>query len=424
VTERFAPGSLGAAAGPMAILAGFRLAETAQFVVTASPAVGHRADADPRRHARRVRRAGSTRLRPLGLAACALAAVALAEYLTTYSDPTYGVLLHVALLFGFLTAGAYASDTRVQAFFLALTAAPLIRIVSLGMPLGEVPQPFWYVLTGTPLFFAVFLTARSLGIGRRALSLTLPWRTIPFQLLVALSGAVLGIVEYQILRPVPMVGVSSLPVLAGAAGILIVFTGFMEELVFRGLVQGVAGRWLGAKTGVLVASALFAILHTGWRSPVDMLFVFGVALYFGTVVRLTGSLFGVSLAHGAINIVLFIALPLLLTPQLAPRVFQPTAPPPLAPAVSGDKAHGGFLWTQPVELQWAGPSRAKYQLQVTYVSGFRPRPDVGYTLSRSMRATALEFRVLRPGTYTWRIRERYLGTWLPYTPAQRFRIVR
>ena len=61
--------------------------------------------------------------------------------------------------------------------------------------------------------------------------------------------------------------------------------------------------------GLLYVALLFAVLHIGYRSVLDVVFVFGVALLFGWVAEATWSLLGVTLAHGVTNIVLFLIMP-------------------------------------------------------------------------------------------------------------------
>ena len=59
----------------------------------------------------------------------------------------------------------------------------------------------------------------------------------------------------------------------------------------------------------------------GFLSWIDVTFVFIVALFFGWVVKKTGSLLGVTLSHGITNIVLYLvasALVNLLPQQLLP----------------------------------------------------------------------------------------------------------
>jgi len=66
---------------------------------------------------------------------------------------------------------------------------------------------------------------------------------------------------------------------------------------------------------------VFSILHFGYRSPLDILLVFVVAVLFGYAALRTGSILGISLAHGLTNISLFLIFPLLVykpIPQIVP----------------------------------------------------------------------------------------------------------
>jgi membrane protease YdiL (CAAX protease family) len=92
---------------------------------------------------------------------------------------------------------------------------------------------------------------------------------------------------------------------------LLVCTGFVEELIFRGVMQhsaeGMFGWW-----GIIYVSFLFGIFHLIHNSWMDVVLVFGIALFFGWVVKKTGSLLGVTLSHGIANIALYLVIPLFL----------------------------------------------------------------------------------------------------------------
>jgi len=103
--------------------------------------------------------------------------------------------------------------------------------------------------------------------------------------------------------------VLSLPDVFLPALILLVCTGFTEEFIFRGIMQKAASDLLGQKTALVLISFFFAILHITHLSAVDVVFVFGVAVFFSAVVWRTGSLIGVTLAHGLTNIALYLILP-------------------------------------------------------------------------------------------------------------------
>ena len=93
--------------------------------------------------------------------------------------------------------------------------------------------------------------------------------------------------------------------------ILIVFTGVLEEIIFRGIIQQASLATYG-RFGIFFVAVLFAILHIGWGSLLDVVFVFGVALVFGIVTQRTGSLLGVTISHSLTNICLFLIFPFLL----------------------------------------------------------------------------------------------------------------
>lgn len=247
------------------------------------------------------------------LAAAYLVALAVAELVTTLVSPVGGVVIHLAILGSLLVQAARATTSRERNFFSTLMLCPLIRIVSMGMPLGSLPQIWWYALTALPLLAAAGVLLHSLPLAPASVGLRLPeLRDWPLTLAVAASGAGLGWIEYQILpTSTPLAPSLAIGALILPSVILLIGTGLMEEVVFRGLLQTMATELLGVWPGIIYVSLLFATLHTGHRSLLDVLFVFPVAIYFSLVVRRTGTLVGVSLAHGLTNIMLFIVLPLL-----------------------------------------------------------------------------------------------------------------
>ena len=56
---------------------------------------------------------------------------------------------------------------------------------------------------------------------------------------------------------------------------------------------------------LLFASLLFALMHIGWHSVLDVGYVFLVGVFLAAAVHRTGSILGTSLAHGLANTMLF-----------------------------------------------------------------------------------------------------------------------
>lgn len=245
----------------------------------------------------------------LTLAALAfLAGVILAELLTTFTDPRLGLAVHCLLLAALLLASTRTHRRGAWAFLVSLAFGPLIRILSLSLPLTHFPLLYWYLITSLPLFAAVWVAGRSLGYSWRRLGLNL--RTWPFQLIVGLTGLAFGAGEYYILRPEPLASALVWQEFWPAALILLVCTGLLEEMIFRGLLQRSAGVTLG-RWGMPYVAMLFAVLHLGYQSLVDVAFVLIVGLFFGWIVARTRSLLGVTLAHGLTNVMLFLIMPFL-----------------------------------------------------------------------------------------------------------------
>ena len=258
-------------------------------------------------------------LSPVRIALGYLTALAVAELLTALIEPRVGLVLHGVLLVILLLHTALTWEHPSHGLLLSLAFAPLIRLLSLSLPLAGVPLVYWYFITSVPLSIAAVIILRTLDFSWAGIGINL--RAFPVQLLVGLTGLAFGYIEYQILEPEPLAKAFTWEQLWVPVLILFISTGFVEELIFRGVMQRAATEALG-RFGLLYVAVLFAVLHVGYKSLLDVLFVLGVALFFGWVVAKTGSILGVTLSHGLTNIMLFLVVPLL-------PVFNP-APAPLA----------------------------------------------------------------------------------------------
>ncbi len=248
----------------------------------------------------------------LGLPIAILGALALAEYITASIDVRPGLILHALILVALVILGAQAEVGARRELCWSLTLAPMIRIGSLALPLGQLPLLSWYPLIGVPIFTAAFYTAYRLGYTRAQLGLGFRFRDIPVQMAMLPLGMVLGIGEYLIFRPAPIAQRFTLEEIWLPAVILLLFTGLEEELIFRGIMQRASLRAMG-RWGLIYLNLIFAVLHIGYQTFLDVVFVFLVGLMFSLFVLRTKTIWGVTIAHGGVNVVLF-----LLFPYLAP----------------------------------------------------------------------------------------------------------
>jgi membrane protease YdiL (CAAX protease family) len=243
--------------------------------------------------------------------------ISLSEYLsTTLKTVQIGLVGHGLALLALLLMAAFLEDPKGRRIYLTLAFAPLIRLVSLSLPLGQLPMMYWYLLVGVPITFAVVMVARYGGFKPKEIGLTgNHWF---LQVLFGLAGIGLGYVEYLILRPGPLVEAMTFSQMWLPALILIVFTGILEEVIFRGMMQTAFAEKLGRWLGLVLISILFAVLHLGYQSLLDVVFVFAVAILFGVFTELTGSILGVSIAHGLTNVTLFLIFPFIIGQGIQP----------------------------------------------------------------------------------------------------------
>jgi membrane protease YdiL (CAAX protease family) len=240
-------------------------------------------------------------------------AITVAELLTIFIAPWIGLACYVLILILFIVQPSFIEDDNVSNLITGLILIPLIRIISLVIPLIQLPEILWYPLIYLPLLVACISTMRTIKISPRQIGFIL--KGLPLQIVLGLFlGFMVGILEYAILQVEPMVEHFTISDILLPAVILLVTTGFVEELIFRGIIQKLAIPVMGSITGIIYISLIFAVLHVGFNSITDVAFVFAVSIIFATVVRSTNSLIGVIMAHGTANIVLFLIAPFIFTP--------------------------------------------------------------------------------------------------------------
>jgi membrane protease YdiL (CAAX protease family) len=253
--------------------------------------------------------AGLERGAELAVVPAYIATIAFAEWLGAEGNLLVSLVYSMILLVILLAQYVMMRPASYRQLLPALALVPLMRILSLVMPVRFVPAIYWYVLINLPLLLAIFLAAQLLRATPRELGLRM--RAWPTQLAIAVVGVPLGLAAFLILRPAPLVRLSTLdaPHLVSGAAILLVFVGFTEELLFRGLLQREAEVVFG-RLGLAFSSLLFAIMYIGSQSVGYVLFMGLVGLFYGWCVRRTGSIWGAALSHGLLAIGLVLIWPL------------------------------------------------------------------------------------------------------------------
>ena len=235
-----------------------------------------------------------------------VAAIIAAEALALLSNVAAGLVADAILVAVLITHYVLPPTAAYRRLLPALALVPLLRILSLTMPVRQLPQIYWYVMVGVPLLLALGLTIRLLGLTRVQLGMRLSFNR--WQLLIGLSGLVVSLPAYLILHPRPLVAAMDLPRTVIDAVILALFVGFSEELLFRGVLQRLVIDLFGT-IGIVFSSLLFAAVYFGSLSLGFLLYMGLIGVFFAWTVNRTQSLWGVILAHSLLSISLLLIWP-------------------------------------------------------------------------------------------------------------------
>ncbi|MFC2031811.1 hypothetical protein ACFLUS_00325 [Chloroflexota bacterium] len=152
-----------------------------------------------------------------------LVAISVAEIVTNYYDIIGGIIFHIVLLIALVVHSTSIKASPTQKLILSLAMAPLIRVVSLTIPLTQVA-----------LFLGAWVAMRHLDYTPGEIGFHL--RGLPLQLVIALSGFLFGLTEYFISRPELLIPEFTWQQLLVGAFILTLGTGLVEEFIFRGII--------------------------------------------------------------------------------------------------------------------------------------------------------------------------------------------
>jgi membrane protease YdiL (CAAX protease family) len=230
------------------------------------------------------------------------------EVISDLYNSVAGIWLHALLLGWLLYRGSLLFHAPHGKFYLALCVTPLIRLVGYAISSAVFPGVWFYCLTETIVLLSAALAARTVGLTFQDIGFCRPRKLWPVPLVV-FSGLAAGWMEAHLIRPQPLTPGLRWPQVWLPALLLMAFTGFGEEIVFRGILQRLADRLYRPVVSVLLVSCCWSILHIVWLSWPDLFLVLGTGLFWGGMRQYSRSVIPLGLAHGLANIALFIVLP-------------------------------------------------------------------------------------------------------------------
>jgi uncharacterized protein len=227
-----------------------------------------------------------------------------AEALAAFGGAVPAAVLHGVILVTLLTQ--YVISAAAGRVIAALTLVPLLRLSSLALSIED-PLGF-YVVSGVPVLLAAVLAADALDLPGILRLWDIRHRS---QWHVALVALFVAEVATPLLSLEPVAHARSLPAVLLAALIVFLFAGVLEELVFRGVLQGALTPLFGGWS-VVLADVLFAATYLGSGSAAYAVCMAAFGLACGFWVRWTGSLAGAAIGHGLFAAGLLVIWPVVL----------------------------------------------------------------------------------------------------------------
>jgi membrane protease YdiL (CAAX protease family) len=189
---------------------------------------------------------------------------------------------------------------RDRAALTAFALVPLFRLVNLGMPRAFVSTVPWLVLVYLALVPGVYYVARTPGTVVPSTRLGL----LPIWLPPAVAlGALAGELEHRVVEPAALAP----DTLAGLAVLtvgMVLVVAPVEEVVFRGLLQGTLMERFGRGPGLVAAALVYGVGYLP-VSPAAAAFAAGFGFVLGVLYERTRSIVFVALIHGVANVYLY-----------------------------------------------------------------------------------------------------------------------
>ncbi|MDY9928089.1 type II CAAX endopeptidase family protein [Methanosarcina sp.] len=213
-------------------------------------------------------------------------------------------LLLIILSFSIIVSKKLEIRKIHQAFILL----PILRLVNLSMPIFFESNLYSFLFIYVPMAIpATIISVHQEIPGEKKADLLKKMKVyLPFSIL---AGLILAEAEYLIIRTSPLIPDLSPVNLLQLTIIMIFVVGFVEEFIFRGIIQTRLEEFLGPAGGILLASLLFGIMHSSYGTHYEIAYTFLAGGILGYLFYRTKSLSLVVMIHGFINIFLFGLIP-------------------------------------------------------------------------------------------------------------------
>lgn len=261
-------------------------------------------------------------MKPNILVISPVVALFIGEILIYLGYPLYGMGIHIINLqfitLLIITEKKFLSvfeDQNIKPFLQALILLLLLRIINMAVPILFVHNIYWISIIYGIMFIPIYLLIIHQELNSKEMGLycdkmyLIPLVYIPAALCI---GIFLSWIEYLIIHPDPVISNLSISNLLVLIMIMFIIIPIVEELIFRSILQSRLEKILGMNHGLILASMLFGIMHSGYGMAGEIIFACLAGLLIGFIFQKTRCLPFIVIIHGTINVFVFGIFPLML----------------------------------------------------------------------------------------------------------------
>ena len=236
--------------------------------------------------------------------------ILIAELLILLQYDYITIWMHVFTVVALPLASIYFHEKNITMAFQSLMLLPLLRLVNISMPIFFETTLYTFVFIYGPLILPVFLVMRAQGLSFNFKIAEETKRKWPQYTVISLLVALfIAQGEYAIIDVGYLIPDLSLMSLIQLSIVMIFFVGFIEELIFRYILQTRLEFTFGIWPALIISSILFGAMHSGYGTFLQVVMTSIAGLMIGYMYVRTRSLSLITVTHGITNVFLFGIIP-------------------------------------------------------------------------------------------------------------------
>ena len=237
----------------------------------------------------------------------------ISELMIFFGNAYYGLIIHAINILVLIYAIISSDSLRIRYALQGLMLVALLRIINLSIPQFSINPLLQYSLIYGIMFIPIFIFIKQMSTKDFKESY-FSFKNVKYIPVGIILGIVMAVIEYYMQNPTvqnPLVSVLgrlenvNISDAISIGIVMFVFVVFVEEMIFRGILQTNLQKIFGLRKGLLFSGIIFGMMHSIYGILNEMIFagIFGIMI--GYIFQKTKNFPLIVLIHGSLNVILF-----------------------------------------------------------------------------------------------------------------------